>query len=63
MDKVDQLRNNHDDLTGLLEKQSFYICAQELIDKANDINKLAFIFFDMDNFKLFNANYGFEKGR
>ena len=62
MDKIGQLKNNHDDLTGLLEKQSFYICAQELIDTACDIKELAFIFFDMDNFKLFNANYGFEKG-
>ena len=62
MDKIGQLKNNHDDLTGLLEKQSFYICAQELIDTAGDIKELAFIFFDMDNFKLFNANYGFETG-
>ncbi|MBO5617872.1 MAG: diguanylate cyclase, partial [Pseudobutyrivibrio sp.] len=53
MDKIGQLKNNHDDLTGLLEKQSFYICAQELIDTACDIKELAFIFFDMDNFKLF----------
>lgn len=62
MNKEELLKNNIDELTGLLEKQAFYVWAQELIDTASDDSSFAFIFFDMDNFKLFNANYGFEKG-
>ncbi len=62
MDKIKLLKDNRDELTGLLEKQAFYVWAQELIDTAEDVTKFAFVFFDMDNFKLFNANYGFEKG-
>ncbi|SFH75007.1 diguanylate cyclase (GGDEF) domain-containing protein [Pseudobutyrivibrio sp. OR37] len=62
MDKTELLKDNRDELTGLLEKQAFYVWAQELIDTAEDVTKYAFVFFDMDNFKLFNANYGFEKG-
>ena len=62
MNKAEILRENRDELTGLLDKQGFYIWAQELIDTAEDCTTFAFIFFDMDNFKLFNANYGFEKG-
>ena len=62
MDKAELLKVNRDELTGLLDKQAFYVWAQELIDTAENKETFAFIFFDMDNFKLFNANYGFEKG-
>ena len=62
MDKAELLKQNRDELTGLLDKQAFYVWAQELIDTADEDTNYAFIFFDMDNFKLFNANYGFEKG-
>ena len=62
MDKAEMLKENRDELTGLLDKQAFYVWSQELIDTSEDDDKYAFIFFDVDNFKLFNANYGFEKG-
>jgi diguanylate cyclase (GGDEF)-like protein len=62
MDKTELLKSNRDELTGLLEKQAFYVWAQELVDSADNDHEYAFIFFDMVNFKLYNANYGYEKG-
>ena len=62
MDKEKLLRENRDELTGLMDKQAFYVLSQDLIDNADEDILFAFIFFDMDNFKLYNANYGFEKG-
>ena len=62
MDDYREVIISTDELTGLLEKQAFYDSAQELIDSADVGQELVFIFFDMDNFKIFNANYGFEKG-
>lgn len=62
MDKTELLKDNKDELTGLLEKQAFYVWSQELIDTTDEPEKYAFIFFNVNNFKLYNANYGFEKG-
>ena len=62
MDTEKLLKENRDELTGLMDKQAFYVMSQDLIDNADEDANFAFIFFDMDNFKLFNANYGFEKG-
>ena len=55
-------KDNRDELTGLLDKPAFYEWGQELIDEADEDCNYAFIFLDMENFKQFNANYGFEKG-
>ncbi len=57
-----ELRFSTDELTGLLEKQAFYDCAQDLMINRDDNKKLVFIFFDLVNFKIYNANYGFAKG-
>ena len=62
MSGKDLFKNNRDELTGLLDKPAFYEWGQELIDDANEDSSYAFIFLDMENFKQFNANYGFEKG-
>ncbi len=51
-----------DELTGLLEKQTFYNCSQELIDIMDGDSDYAFVFFDVENFKLYNDNYGYESG-
>lgn len=56
------LKNNRDELTGLLDKHAFYACSQEIINNSDDSSEYAFVFFDLENFKLFNANYGYEKG-
>ena len=62
MGKPEMLKENRDELTGLLDKHAFYAWGQELIDTKEDEAEYAFIFFDLSNFKLFNANYGYEKG-
>ncbi len=57
-----EVRMSTDELTGLLDKQTFFVCAQNLIDTAHYGQEYAFIFFDVENFKIFNANYGYEIG-
>ena len=56
------IKGNRDELTGLLDKPAFYEWGQDLINDADEEASYAFIFLDMENFKQFNANYGFEKG-
>ncbi len=51
-----------DELTGLLDKQTFYECAQKVLDEKEPDQEYIFVFFDLDNFKIFNANYGYELG-
>ena len=53
---------SRDELTGLLDKQTFYDCAQDWLEKADEDSEFSFIFFDLDNFKIFNVNYGYEIG-
>ncbi len=62
MGEYDELRIVKDELTGLLDKQSFYDCAHVLLEEADPEKEYAFVFFDLANFKAFNANYGYEKG-
>ncbi len=57
-----EFRMSTDELTGLLDKQTFFECAQNLINTAPKNQEYAFIFFDLENFKIFNANYGYEIG-
>ena len=57
-----ELRMSTDELTGLLDKQTFFECAQNLIDTAPKGQEYAFIFFDLENFKIFNSNYGYQIG-
>ena len=44
MDKTELLKDYKDELTGLLEKQAFYVWSQELIDTTDEPEKYAFIF-------------------
>ena len=62
MSKNEMLKKNRDELTGLLDKHAFFEWAQELIDSKTEQVDYGFIFFDLDNFKIFNTNYGYEKG-
>jgi diguanylate cyclase (GGDEF)-like protein len=52
-----------DGLTGLSNMYAFRKNAQEIIDD-EDIKErgLAIIYFDVENFKIYNAKYGFEAG-
>lgn len=62
MTKRHAYTSNRDELTGLLEKQTFYDCCQVLIDTMAEDSSYVVVFFDIENFKLFNANYGYEQG-
>ena len=62
MGDFSEQRITKDELTGLLDKQTFYKCAQDLLNDDNSNYEYTFIFFDLDNFKVFNANYGYELG-
>ena len=53
---------NTDQLTGLLNMASFYEKVQELILDEEARRGLTFLHFDILNFKMFNDNYGFERG-
>ncbi len=57
-----EIRMSTDELTGLLDKQTFYECAQDLVNSAADDQEFTFIFFDLENFKIFNVNYGYAIG-
>lgn len=62
MGKSEFLKDNRDELTGLLDKHAFIEWGQELINTRDKQVEYVFVFFDMENFKLYNANYGYEKG-
>ena len=40
---------SRDELTGLLDKQTFYDCAQDWLEKADEDSEFSFIFFDPGN--------------
>ena len=48
-----------DELTGLLSRKGFHIKAGE---RLKDTENLAVIWFNLDNFKMFNKRFGFEAG-
>ena len=49
-----------DRLTGLLDRDSFLSSARKLI--LAGVRGLAVVWFNLDNFKMFNKRFGFEKG-
>lgn len=54
---------HHDSLTGLINRFSFEERLQQAISTAErERNKLAFLFIDMDRFKLINDTYGHSVG-
>ncbi|MCR4788253.1 MAG: diguanylate cyclase [Lachnospiraceae bacterium] len=59
--QIFSVNRNSDRLTGLMNMPSFYEEVQKMIEDKQD-NKLKFIHFDISHFKMFNENYGFQKG-
>ena len=53
-------KGNVDSLTGLIDAKTFKEKAEEIVCEGND--KLSLIYIDIENFKSFNAKYGFDKG-
>ena len=56
-----EIARNHDELTGLPNALLFSNYVQELISK-DPKNRLAFVAFDLDNFKAFNERFSFAEG-
>ena len=50
-----------DEVTGLLNMMYFMEDAHYLLQEAAN-GKLAFVYFDVENFKSFNLKYGFQGG-
>ncbi|MBQ9419793.1 MAG: bifunctional diguanylate cyclase/phosphodiesterase [Synergistaceae bacterium] len=49
-----------DALTGLLDRNAFHQQARQAVHSVD--NGLAVVWFNLDNFKMFNNRFGFEKG-
>ncbi len=61
--KKDFPNEAYDELTGLINKETFYKEAQEALEnQKNREQGVAFVYFDVDNFKIYNENYGYTKG-
>jgi len=53
---------NHNELTGLLNKRGFLDTGEEMFDKADKENPVAFLLFDLDRFKVINDSFGPQIG-
>jgi diguanylate cyclase (GGDEF)-like protein len=68
LDYLDAIRElsflaNHDPLTGLLNRNTFFTKAEELFQIAKRKgHKLALLMFDLDDFKKINDTYGHQAG-
>lgn len=61
--QVYALNHQLDKLTGLLNKAAFYETVQKRITEHKPEDApLSFIQFNISNFKIYNENYGFQKG-
>lgn len=58
------MNQNMDRLTGLLNMSAFYDSVHDILsdEKARAEKQYTFIHFDVVNFKMFNENYGFQRG-
>lgn len=52
----------YDALTGIYSKQRFFQTTAEMLDHAKEEDKLAFIYFDIDRFKMISTLYGASVG-
>lgn len=60
-----QKRNYYDRLTGLYTLPAFIIEGETLLEEKkhqNNHKHIAIVYFDINSFKIFNANYGFTVG-
>ncbi|MCR5772335.1 MAG: GGDEF domain-containing phosphodiesterase [Butyrivibrio sp.] len=55
---VDQI----DELTGLSTFNSFRVLAQDILDDPTIRNDIAFVYFNVENFRSYNEKYGFSAG-
>ena len=60
-DTTTEKQLEYDQLTGLYNKKSFILAAQEIIAKS-PANSYTLMYIDVDNFKLINERFGREEG-
>ncbi len=60
--RVGMESHQKDSLTGLANLSHFMEEAAALMQQEADSGRVAFVFFDVDNFKSFNKKYGFQNG-
>lgn len=62
--QIFSMNRDADRLTGLLTMPAFYERTQKKLSEKNitEKKKFTFVHFDIVNFKIFNENYGFQKG-
>lgn len=60
--KDTQKRNYYDHLTGLYTLPAFIIEGETLLEEKTNHKHIAIVYFDINSFKIFNANYGFTVG-
>ena len=62
-DKELETISTHDELTGIHNMHYFRRRAEKMLSKACESgNSLTFLYFDIENFKIYNERYGFIKG-
>ena len=52
--------DSHDSLTGLLNRAGFHECSRKIMISGE--SGLSVVWFNLDNFKMFNKRFGFDKG-
>lgn len=62
--QIYSMNQGTDRLTGLLNMRTFYESVQKILSDEDDRSKRSykFVHFDILNFKIFNENYGFQRG-
>lgn len=61
-DAKDAKRNYYDTLTGLYSLPAFIIESEQILSRQPADQKTAIVYFDINSFTIFNANYGFTVG-
>ena len=61
-DEKDAKRNYYDTLTGLYSLPAFIIESEQILSRQPMNQKTAIVYFDINSFTIFNANYGFTVG-
>lgn len=61
-DEKDAKRNYYDTLTGLYTLPAFIIESEQILSTHPAKQKVAIVYFDINSFTIFNANYGFSVG-
>lgn len=62
LEATEQKRSYYDHLTGLYTLPAFIIEGENFLQQSSNDKHTAIVYFDINSFKIFNANYGFTVG-